>query len=226
MACLAAVKGMAFAEDEKDNNPWSGLSGQATLKAALAAAVDAEGTGLNLKMWDTLVNRAGVVVCAAAVGGTNRGSQCPGSRVIPARKADTASAFSLDASAAGGVNGGPLVLSTANYSAAIQPGGSPPGLQESILVNTAVAYKGPSARYGTSNDPMVGEKFGGVNVFGGGLALYDVNRKLAGGDTSCSDHNIAWRARRNLNVDYLLGAIPGVAQLFAGKTGPSRQYPL
>ena len=50
IACLAAGTGMAFAEDEKDNNPCSGLPGQATLKAAPAAATDAEGTGLNLKM--------------------------------------------------------------------------------------------------------------------------------------------------------------------------------
>ena len=40
-------------------------------------------------------------------------------------------------------------------------------------MDPTVAYKGPSSRYGTSNDPMVGEKIGGVNVFGGGLALYD-----------------------------------------------------
>ena len=43
MACLAAGTGMAFAEDQKDNNSSSRLPGQATLKAALAAA---EGTGL------------------------------------------------------------------------------------------------------------------------------------------------------------------------------------
>ena len=47
------------------------------------------------------------------------------------------------------------------------------GLQESNPVETLVAYKGPSTNYGKPNDPMVGRKIGGVNVFGGGLALYD-----------------------------------------------------
>ena len=41
---------------------------------------------------------------------------------------------------------------------------------------------------------MVGNKPGGVNVFGGGLALYDEVDGLIGavgvsGDTSCADHD-------------------------------------
>jgi hypothetical protein len=39
------------------------------------------------------------------------------------------------------------------------------------------------------------------------------------GDTSCTDHNIAWRTRHNLNLDKMLGTIPGVAGIFAGDTG-------
>ena len=133
------------------------------------------------------------------------------------------------ASAQSGVNGGALVLSTANLFSAVQPGGSLFGLQESNPVNTAVAYKGPSTRYGTSNDPMVGEKIGGINVFGGGLALYDSNNKLVGGigvsgDTSCSDHNIAWRTRRNLNLDHLSTVVPGVAGIFAGDAKIGRAH--
>jgi hypothetical protein len=40
---------------------------------------------------------------------------------------------------------------------------------------------------------------------GGGLALYNSSGQLVGvsGDTSCADHNIAWRTRNNLNLDYL-----------------------
>jgi hypothetical protein len=53
---------------------------------------------------------------------------------------------------------------------------------------------------------MEGKKIGGVNVFGGGLALYDTNGNLVGalgvsGDTSCTDHIIAWRLRHALNLD-------------------------
>jgi hypothetical protein len=57
---------------------------------------------------------------------------------------------------------------------------------------------------------LVGKKIGGVNVFGGGLALYSSERNLVGGlgvsgDTSCADHNIAWRVRNNLALDFLAG---------------------
>jgi uncharacterized protein GlcG (DUF336 family) len=215
---VTMITATALADD--GNSACGGLPSQATLQAALSAATNAETSGLNMNMWGTIVNRDGIV-CAVAFTGVNRGAQWPGSRVISAQKANTANSFSLDPTAQSGVNGGPLALSTANLYSAVQPGGSLFGLQESNPVDPSVAYKGPSSRYGTSNDPMVGEKIGGVNVFGGGLALYDSGHHIVGGvgvsgDTSCSDHNIAWRTRHNLNLDHLLSAIPGPAGLFAG----------
>jgi C4-dicarboxylate-specific signal transduction histidine kinase len=60
---------------------------------------------------------------------------------------------------------------------------------------------GPSSgsSFGTPSDPMVGQRVGGVNVFGGGLALYRSGVKVGGvgvsGDTSCTDHMVAWRVR-------------------------------
>jgi len=209
----------AFADDSHGNNSCAGLPTQAQLKAALAAATGTETSGLNMNMWGTVVDRDGVV-CAVAFTGVNRGAQWPGSRVISAQKANTANAFSLDASATSNGSGIALALSTANLFSAVQPGGSLFGLQESNPVDPSVAYKGPSLNYGTGNDPMVGEKIGGVNVFGGGLALYNRDHKIIGavgvsGDTSCADHNIAWRTRHNLNLDFLAGAIPGPASLFA-----------
>lgn len=102
-----------------------------------------------------------------------------------------------------------LALSTANLFSAIQPGGSLYGLQHSNPVDTGVAYKGPSQNYGARNDPMVGGKVGGVNVFGGGLGLYDGGHIVGGvgvsGDTSCADHMIAWRVRNNLGLDQMAG---------------------
>ena len=64
------------------------------------------------------------------------------------------------------------------------------------------------SNFGRSNDPLVGSKIGGINVFGGGLALYNEHKVLIGGigvsgDTSCADHNIAWRTRHTLNMDFL-----------------------
>jgi len=195
----------------------SGLPSQAQLKAALAAAVTTETTGLNLNMWATVVDRDGIV-CAVAFSGVDRGAQWPGSRVISAQKANTANSFSLDSSAASGGGATGLALSTANLYSATQPGGSLYGLQESNPVDTGVAYKGPSKNYGTANDPMVGEKIGGVNVFGGGFALYAAGHKIVGavgvsGDTSCADHRIGWLVRHGLVLDHMGGspAVGGVS---------------
>ena len=153
--------------------------------------------GLELNMWATLVARDGVV-CAIVKTGKNVGDQWPGSRVISAQKANTANAFSLPS----------LALSTANLWAATQSGGSLFGLQHSNPIDTSVAYRGNAINYGNNNDPMKGGKIGGVNVFGGGLALYNKKGEIVGGlgvsgDTSCADHNVAWKTRSKLNLDFV-----------------------
>ena len=194
--------GMARAE-----GPCSGLPSQADLRLALSEAqaqADKNG-GFGFHMWATVVNRDGVV-CAVAFTGVNRGDQWPGSRVISAQKANTANAFSLPG----------FALSTANLYTAVQPGGSLFGLQESNPVSTDVAYGGSPGNYGQPNDPMVGGRIGGVNVFGGGLALYNAAGVLVGalgvsGDSSCADHNIAWRTRNNLRLDYVPSGVSGDA---------------
>jgi uncharacterized protein GlcG (DUF336 family) len=181
------------------------------LVAALILATAQETSGLNNHMWGTIVSRDGIV-CAVAFSGSGRAAQWPGSRVISAQKANTANAFGLDASSSsngsGQANG--LALSTANLFSAVQPGGSLYGLQASNPVDTAAAYDGAASDYGTTKDGLVGQKVGGVNVFGGGLALYDADHKLLGGvgvsgDTSCADHFIAWRVRHALGLDHLAG---------------------
>ena len=182
-----------------NQNDCSALPGHSELTAAMRSVAPdvAINGGLNLEMWGTIVNRDGVV-CVLARTGSDRGDQWPGSRVISAQKANTANAFSLPG----------LALSTANLFSAVQPGGSLFGLQESNPVDTKVAYRGNAIKYGTNIDPMVGGKIGGVNVFGGGLALYNNEGVLVGalgvsGDTSCADHNVAWRTRDLLQLDYV-----------------------
>lgn len=187
------------------------LPSHAALQAALRASVAASGGpsngGFDLHMWGTVVNRDGTV-CAVSRTGADRGDQWPGSRVISAQKANTANAFSLPG----------LSLATANLWAATQPGGSLFGLQFSNPVDPAVAYgdathdASSAASYGNADDPMVGNFIGGVNVFGGGLALYNDAGTLVGaigvsGDTSCADHNIAWRTRAELELDYVPGGV-------------------
>ena len=170
IACTAiAVALTARPALAQGKSPCAGLPTHAQLKAALTAARAEANGGFNLDMWGAIVNRDGVV-CAVAFTGADRGSEWPGSRVIAAQKANTANAFSLPG----------LALSTANLWAAVQPGGSLFGLQESNPVDTAAAYKGPSANFGQANDPLVGAKIGGVNVFGGGLGLYDASGEIIG----------------------------------------------
>lgn len=173
------------------------LPDRAALKTALTEAASQKNGGFGLPMWGTIVDRSGTV-CAVAFSGDSVDAQWPGSRVISAQKANTANAFSL----AG------LALSSANLYSAVQPGGSLFGLQESNPVNTTVAYAGSMKDFGTDSDPMVGKRIGGVNVFGGGVALYNAQGALLGGlgvsgDSSCADHNIAWRARHGLALDFV-----------------------
>lgn len=179
-----------------------------------ALANDANG-GFNFPMWATMVNSAGRVCAVAKIGGTD---PWPGSRVISAQKAYTANAFSTEN----------IALSTANLFTAVQPGGSLYGLQHSNPVNPLFAYAGNSTLFGTASDPMVGFRVGGINVFGGGLALYNANKKVIGaigvsGDTSCADHNIAWRMRAALaGKGAVVAKVPGgvnTTGLLSGATG-------
>lgn len=174
-----------------------GLPTHTQLQETLANVVGEQNGGFGFHMWATIVDRDGVVV-AVVFSGDERGDQWPGSRVISAQKANTANAFSLPS----------LALSTANLYSATQPGGSLFGLQFSNPVDTNVAYGGDPAAVGTEQEPMVDQKIGGVNVFGGGLALYNREGELLGalgvsGDSSCADHNIAWKVRNALGLDHV-----------------------
>lgn len=193
--------GLISADSARQISTCADLPDHATLQETLTAAREDDNGGFDLDMWATVVDRDGTV-CAVAFTGEDRGDQWPGSRVISAQKANTANAFSLPG----------LALSTANLFAAVQPGGSLYGLQHSNPVDTSVAYGGDPDHYGTPTDPMVGKRIGGVNVFGGGLPLYTNDGVLIGaigvsGDSSCADHNIAWKTRDGLNLDHIPGGV-------------------
>lgn len=197
LALLAVISGALLLGPQRpaEKGPAADFPTHSELRSALRSVVEQENGGFGFHMWAVIVNRDGVVQ-SVAFSGNDRGAQWPGSRAIAAQKANTANAFSLPE----------LALSTANLFSAVQPGGSLYGLQFSNPVNPDVAYRGPYEDIGTKGDPMVGHKLGGVNVFGGGLPLYTPNGELIGalgvsGDSSCADHNIAWKARHNLNLD-------------------------
>ena len=204
-ASLAA--GSAVADG---NASCSGLPSQAALQTALDSAVNAGGNGgLGFNMWATLVAIDGTV-CAVAFSGSEYTDQWLASRVISAQKANTANGLSLGEGShmpASSLFPNGLALSTGNLYSAVQPGGSLYGLQHSNPVDPQVAYFGNAKLFGTAHDPLVGDRVGGINVFGGGLvALAKGGIRVGGvgvsGDTSCTDHMVAWRVRHNLNLDH------------------------
>jgi hypothetical protein len=173
-AILGVLAGPALAQNSQGGGGGCGsLPSWQMLKTALQGAVGVTGNGgLGNNMWGTIVDNSGVV-CAVAFSGANFTSQWLGSRVISAQKANTGNAFSLGVGAGGTV----IALSSANLYSAVQPGGSLYGLQASNPVETDVAY-GNSAggqgnapasgsSFGTTSDPLVGHRVGGINVFGG-----------------------------------------------------------
>jgi len=198
VAVCLLTHGATMVQAENGDDDWDQscklLPSHDALKVALDAAQAATNGGFGLNMWGTVVNRDGIV-CAVAFTGTARGDQWPGSRVIAASKASTAN----------GLSGANYALSTANVFAASQPGQSLYSLATSASPNVQAVFGDP-ASFGTPNDPMVGKAIGGVIVFGGGLPLYSPEGMIVGGlglsgDTSCTDHIIAWKVRSQLHLD-------------------------
>jgi Haem degrading protein HbpS-like len=67
---------------------------------------------------------------------------------------------------------------------------------------------------------MVGQRGGGANVFGGGLAVYRNGVRVGGlgvsGDTSCTDHMVAWRVRHALGDAWLIAAEKAFGRFVCG----------
>jgi uncharacterized protein GlcG (DUF336 family) len=164
------------------------------LKQSVQASGGPDNGGLPVNEWAAVVDREGAV-CAVAFSGKKPDDQWPGSRAIAIEKANTANAFSLDKYA----------LSTANIYASTQPGGPLYGLAAALPPVGQEILSGDPAQYGSASDPALGKRPGGTVPFGGGLALYDGKAVLGGlgasGNTSCADHNIAWRLRQKLGLD-------------------------
>jgi uncharacterized protein GlcG (DUF336 family) len=205
MLCICACAALRLPAQSKPD--CSALPDAGRLRSAVQSVVKegaSKNGGLGNQEWAAVVNRDGVV-CAIVFSGNTRSDQWPGSRVIAAEKANTANALS----------GRDYALSTANVYAASQPGQSLYSLTTSAPPNPAAVF-GDATTFGTPTDPMVGKAIGGVIVFAGGLPLYSSEGKIVGGlglsgDTSCTDHVIAWKVRHDLHLD----AVP---------MGPSPQH--
>jgi hypothetical protein len=166
------------------------------LKSTLSSVVSLDNGGLSFPMWLTLVDGSGTICNVTHSLNASQDVTADiwlGSRNISAQKANAANAFST----------GELALSTANLYTATQPSGSLYGLQASNPVDATLSYRGIPDRFGTRIDPYKGRRLGGINVFGGGLALYNAAKQKVGaigvsGDTSCTDHVVAWKVRELL----------------------------
>jgi uncharacterized protein GlcG (DUF336 family) len=145
------------------------------------------------RMWSAVVDREGHLCSIINTNATN-GDAWPGSRAIAIAKAETANDFSNSA----------LALSTANLYGPTQPDGSLYGLNNSNPFNPV---------FDNPDKLAIGKVPGGIITFGGGVALYSNGQVIGGlgvsGDTSCADHAIAYRMRRNAGFD----KIPGGAGL-------------
>lgn len=156
--------------------------------------------GFDNNEWAAVVTRDGTI-CDVTFSGGKPDDQWLGSRAIAAEKANTANALSL----------GGMAISTANLYAGALPGGSLYGLVSTNPADPSLITAGDPATYGSPSDPSVGKHLGGVVVFGGGLALYGATGIVGGigvsGDTSCADHNIAWRVRHALGLDHVANGV-------------------
>ena len=161
------------------------------LKSSVKASGGPTNGGFDSHMWASVVTRDGSV-CAVTFSGNKADEQWPGSRVIAMMKANTANALSVKT----------MALSTANLYAPALPGGPLYSLPQPP---SPEANAGGAEQFGTPSDPALGKRIGGVTVFGGGLALYRNGEVVGGlgvsGDSSCADHNVAWRVRQALGFD-------------------------
>ncbi|WP_050385575.1 heme-binding protein [Bradyrhizobium pachyrhizi] len=175
--------------------------------------------GLDNHEWAAVVNRQGIV-CAIAFSGTKPDDQWRGCQAIAAEKANTANAFSLKDKA----------MATANLYTGAQPGGFLFGAASSNPPIPDTINAGQSQDFGTQHDPMIGKQVGGVIVFGGGVALYDGNGIVGAlgvsGDSSCADHNVAWRVRHLLGLDHIpSGVNPNMKDAIIYDIGPDGKSP-
>lgn len=228
ISSLAIVGALAFSGSASAGTSCSELKsmigGWSGFTSAVEAAYDTTlGFGFGLGMWATLMDTSGKVCfvysvdgpSGAANGGSDAGNTAwLGSRVISMQKASTANFFSLDE----------LSIPTGAISATVYPGGSLYGLQHSNPVDATKVYRGSANTYGTQSDPMKNKRPGGVNVFGGGIALYDGSTKVGAvgvsGDTSCRDASMAWTLRDQLG----LNNAPNDDTLYLSEDAPSTLF--
>lgn len=152
------------------------------------------------EVWAVMMDRTGVVRAVTFSGPTST-SQWPAGRVLAAALANTANAINTET----------LFFSTANLYSHEKTGWVDIDSM-SLPVNTIYSYGGTPSLFGGKSDPLMGKRPGGWQISGGGLSLMDMYGRVLGsigvaGTTPCTNHNIAWKLRNILNLDYVSGGI-------------------
>ena len=186
----------------QSDNQCGLLPSQAELKTALIAAGASPTADSTSTCGARIVNRDGIV-CAVAFTGADRGAQWPGSRVISAQKANTANSFSLPGLALSTRQpvGGRAAGRIAVRSAGEQPGRHRRGVQgPSDEVRHVATIRWSATRSAASTCSAADWRlYNSAGTLVGGIGV--------SGDTSCADHNIAWRTRHGLNMDFVPGGV-------------------
>lgn len=232
LAALTCASSSVFARC--DDLSWVDLSSAASYVKNTPSEQTLTG-GLGNNMWVTFIDQTGKVCAVVNTAGQGQLSNKTWgvSRVISAQKANTSAMLSLDTPVQPWASGALImaaqpVLDPATGLVSSQVGklqGTLFGVQFSNPVDPVVAYAGSPGTYGTPQDPLKNQRPGGINVFGGGLVLYNSDLKKIGaigvsGDTSCTDHAFAWRVRERLASQ--LG-FANAAQIAAAAPSPSER---
>jgi uncharacterized protein GlcG (DUF336 family) len=213
LALSASFASPARADDFSDRACDVPAATVQKVQAQLTSVVQGSNGGIFTpnRMWSAIVDRVGRLCSVVKIG-----DAWPGSRAIAIAiaTASTANDFSNDA----------LALSTANLYSATQPGGSLYGLNNSNPFNPAFEPQGTG----------IGYVPGGIITFGGGVALY-VGGKVVGGlgvsgDSSCADHAIAYKMRRQAGLDGIpsgvgLNGTDNIVYLMAGGAPNTFKHP-
>jgi uncharacterized protein GlcG (DUF336 family) len=188
---LVVIAATALADHKVPGHHCTRLPNYADFTAALEAAQAESNGGFQAHVWATVVDESGVN-CIVTHTGKNAHAPTMLSRGSSASKAYTASTMSHSW----------LAYSSANLWSAVQPGQTLFGLAATQPQDMYTLGRGDVNKFGTTKDPILRTRTGGVISFAGGLPLFQAQEdgssiKIGAigvsGDSACVDHTIVRR---------------------------------
>ena len=187
-----------------------GLPSFGALKSALTSAVAEKNGGLGFNMWATVVANDGTV-CAVTFSGDVYTDQWLASRLISAQKAETANGLSLSKGAPPQIEPVPRRLGAVDRQPLLL---RPNRAAVCTACSTAIRWtrRSPTRdrRRRSAPPPIPSSASGSAasmsSAAASGSTLRAAPRSASvgvSGDTSCTDHFVAWRVRAKLKLDHL-----------------------